>query len=66
MFVEVQSAHVGRESTLGLLRQRIEGFMAEMQLRSETHVEVQTTRGAYGIEYEAELRVGIRRTVRIS
>jgi len=35
MFGEVQSAHVGRESTLGLLRQRIEAFMAETQLRSE-------------------------------
>ena len=34
MFGEVQSAHVGNESTLGLLKQRIEAFMAEMQLRS--------------------------------
>jgi len=35
MFGEVQSAHVGRKSTLGLLRQRIEAFMTEMQLRYE-------------------------------
>jgi len=35
MFGEVHFAHVGRKSTLGLLRQRIEAFMAEMQLRSK-------------------------------